>query len=102
MPLYIDEIWVKDPTPARMKQFVEMIGQAAKNPASIGAPQEVKIVAGPWGSNEEPKIIFVIDIPNHTTTYQVFSKFITQGLIERRRLTPVVDWSEVEKAATQW
>ncbi len=102
MPLYIDEIWVKDPTPARMKQFVEMIGQAAKNPASIGAPQEVKIVAGPWGSNEEPKVIFVIDIPNHTATYQVFSKFITQGLIERRRLTPVVDWNEVEKAAQQW
>ena len=102
MALYVDEIWLKDPSQARMKQFVEMIGQAAKNPASIGAPQEVKMVAGPWASNEEAKVIFVVDIPNHTATYQVFSKFIAQGLIDRRRLTPVVEWSEVEKAATQW
>lgn len=102
MALYVDEIWLKDPSQARMRQFVEMIGQAAKNPASIGAPQEVKMVAGPWASNEEAKVIFVVDIPNHTATYQVFSKFIAQGLIDRRRLTPVVEWSEVEKAATQW
>ena len=102
MALYVDEIWLKDPSQARMKQFVEMIGQAAKNPASIGAPQDVKMVAGPWASNEEAKVIFVVDIPNHTTTYQVFSKFIAQGLIDRRRLTPVVEWSEVEKAAKQW
>jgi len=47
-------------------------------------------------------VIFVVDIPNHTATYGVFSKFIAQGLIDRRRLTPVVEWSEVEKAAGQW
>src|SRR3954465_10045577 len=100
MALYLDEVLLKDPSPERMKEFVRMIGMAAKSPASIGAPQEVRFVAGPWASNEEAKVIFIVDIPNHTPTFQVFSKFIVQGLIEKRRLTPIVDWSEVEKASS--
>jgi hypothetical protein len=102
MALYLDEIWLRDPSPERAKEFVRMIGMAAKSPANVGAPQEVKMVAGPWASNEEAKVIFVVDIPNHTATFGVFSKFVAQGLIERRRLTPVVEWSDVEKAAGQW
>lgn len=101
MALYFDEVWLKDPTPARMKEFVKTIGQAAKSPASIGAPQEVKFVAGPWASNEEPKVLFIVDIPNHTPTYQIFGKLMSTGLVEKRRLTPIVEWGEVEKMANQ-
>ncbi len=36
MALYLDEVWLKDPSPERMKEFVRMIGMAAKNPASVG------------------------------------------------------------------
>ena len=68
MALYLDEVWLKDPSPERMKEFVRMIGMAAKNPASVGAPQEVRFMGGPWASNEEPKVIFLVDIPNHTPT----------------------------------
>jgi hypothetical protein len=101
MALYLDEVWLKDPSPERMKEFVRMIGMAAKNPASIGAPQEVRFMGGPWGSNEEPKVIFLVDIPNHTPTYQIFGKLVSQGLVEKRRLTPIVEWSEVEKMVSQ-
>jgi hypothetical protein len=101
MALYLDEAWVKDPTPERFKEFVQLIGTAAKNPAAIGAPQSVRFVAGPWASNEEAKVIFVVDIPDHTPTYQVFSRMVARGLIEKRRLTPIVEWSEVEKAVGQ-
>ena len=101
MALYLDEVWLRDPSPERMKEFVRMIGAAAKSPASIGAPAEVRFVAGPWASNEEPKVIFLVDIPNHTPTYQIFGKLVSTGLVERRRLTPIVEWSEVEKMASQ-
>ncbi len=101
MALYLDEVWIKDPNPERIKQVAQIIGAAAKNPASVGAPQEVRFVAGPWASNEEAKVIFVVDIPDHTPTFQVFGRFVSQGLIERRRLTPIVEWSEVERLATQ-
>ena len=74
MALYLDE--------------VGLIGSATKNPASVGAPQEVRFAGGPWFSNEEPKVIFLVDIPDHTPTFQVFGKIVSSGLIEKRRLTP--------------
>ncbi len=101
MALYLDEVWLRDPSPERMKEFVRMIGAAAKSPASVGAPAEVRFVGGPWASNEEPKVIFLVDIPNHTPTYQIFGKLVSTGLVEKRRLTPIVEWSEVEKMASQ-
>ena len=101
MALYLDEVWLKDPSPERMKEFVRLIGSAAKNPASVGAPQEVRFVAGPWASNEEAKVIFVVDIPDHTPTYQIFGKLLSTGLVEKRLLTPVVEWGEVEKMVEQ-
>ncbi len=101
MALYLDEVWIKDPNPERVKEFTQLIGAAAKNPASVGAPQEVRFVAGPWASNEEPKVIFVVDIPDHTPTFQVFGRLVARGLVEKRRLTPIVEWSEVEKMVGQ-
>lgn len=101
MPLYLDEIWLKDPSPDRVKEFVSLIGSAAKSPASVGAPEKVRFVAGPWASNEEAKVIFVIDIPDHTATFQVFATIVAKGLVEKRRLTPIVEWSEAEKLAQQ-
>ena len=101
MPLYLDEIWLKDPSPSRMKEFVGLIGKVAQNPASAGAPEEVRFMTGPWFSNEEAKVLFLIDIPDHTRTFQVFGKTVSTGLIEKRRLTPIVEWSEVEKMVAQ-
>lgn len=101
MPLYLDEIWLKDPNPERIKEFANLIDGAIKSPASIGAPAEVRITAGPWASNEEAKVIFVIDIPDHSKTFPVFAGTIAKGLVEKRRLTPIVDWSEVAKVTGQ-
>ena len=101
MPLYLDEIWLKDPSPGRMKEFVSLIGAAAKSPASVGAPEEVRFVAGPWASNEEPKAIAVVEIPDHSETFQVFGGNVARGFIEKRRLTPIVTWDEVDKMVQQ-
>ncbi len=101
MALYLDEVWLKDPSPERMKEFTKLIGAAAKSPASIGAPQEVRFAGGPWFSNEEPKVIFLVDIPDHTPTFQIFGKIVSSGLVEKRRLTPIVEWGEVEKMVEQ-
>lgn len=101
MALYLDEVWVKDPTPERVKAFVRLIGTAAKVPTSLGVPQGVHQVAGPWMSNEEPKAIFIVEIPDHTPTFQLFGRHMAGGLIERRRLTPIVEWDAVEKMVEQ-
>ena len=101
MALYLDEVWLKDPSPERVKEFAKMMSKASKSPASIGAPSDVRFVAGPWASNEEAKAIFVVDIPDHTPTFQIFGKLVSTGLIEKRRLTPIVEWEHVEKMVEQ-
>jgi len=100
--LYFEELWVKDPTPAKMKEFVQMMSAVFKEgPAAVGAQLPVRFVAGPWASNEEAKIFLILDVADHTPSYTVFSKLIAQGLVEKRRFTPIVEWSEVEKMVTQ-
>ena len=101
MALYLDEVWIKDPTHERVKEFAKLIGTAAKAPISVGVPQGVRQVAGPWMSNEEPKAIFIVEIPDHTLTFPIFGRHLAHGLIEKRRLTPIVEWGEVEKMVEQ-
>ena len=101
MALYLAEVWLNNPSPDRVKEFAGMIGAAAKDAASIGAPAGVRFVAGPWASNEEAKAIFVVEIPDHTATFHVFAPNVARGFIEKRRLTPIVEWSEVDKMVQQ-
>ena len=101
MALYLAEVWLRDPSPDRVKEFAGVIASAAKDASSIGAPQGVRFVAGPWASNEEAKAIFVVEIPDHTATFQVFGTNVSKGFIEKRRLTPIVTWDEVDKMVQQ-
>ena len=66
-----------------------------------GLPQGVTLKAGPWASNEEPKVILMLDIQDHSLTFNTFSKLVSQGLVAKRRLTPIVEWSEVEKVVKE-
>ena len=99
MPLYLDEIWLNINSADSAKKVHAMFQGVLKGDA--GFPPGVTLKAGPWASNEEPKVIFLVDIPNHTPTFQIFGKLVSQGLVEKRRLTPIVEWSEVEKMVAQ-
>lgn len=101
MALYLDEVWIKDPTPEKFKEGIRVISTLANSPEAIVSTTDVKIIAGPWLSNEEAKIIFVLFIADHTSSVHSFGRYIANGLFERRRLTPIVDWSEAEKLAEE-
>jgi hypothetical protein len=60
-------------------------------------PEGVTLEAGPWFSNEEAKIVLVLDIADHAKTFGAFGLALAHGLIERRRLTPIVEWSALER-----
>ena len=94
MPLYLDEIYFNTQNKDAFKQMFELLSGAVKN----GFPQGVTLKAGPWASNEEAKVILILDIQDHTLTFGVFSGTIDRGLVSHRRLTPIVDWETVEKA----
>jgi hypothetical protein len=94
MPLYLDEIYFNIGSKDEMKKAYELINGALTN----GFPPGVTLKAGPWGSNEEPKIVLVLDIQDHSLTFAPFSGAVAQGIVSKRRLTPIVEWSAVEKA----
>ena len=97
MPLYLDEIWISWDSPARAKQVLRQFEGMARG--DFPYPEGVTQVAGPWFSNEEAKIVLVLDIADHARTFAAFGFALAQGLITRRRLTPIVEWSAVSALA---
>jgi hypothetical protein len=93
MPLYLDEIYFDVPGNDGFKNLHDLIGSALKD----GLPPSVTLKAGPFISNEEAKVILVLDIPDHSTTFGVFSGVVGKGLARKRRLTPIVDWEHFDK-----
>lgn len=98
MPLYLDEIYVNASSPENVKKFVARVQEGMLKGE---LPPGVTRVAGPWASNEEPKVIVVLDIKDHSLTFNTFAKIVAQGLVAKRRLTPIVEWSEVEKMVNE-
>jgi hypothetical protein len=97
MPLYLDEIYFNVSNKESLKQVHEMISGALKS----GFPQGVTLKAGPWFSNEEAKVVLVLDIQDHSLTFSPFSGALSRGMVSRRRLSPMVDWPTVEKAVRE-
>jgi hypothetical protein len=94
MPLYLDEIWLKWDSAERAKQVLSQFRSMATG--EFPYPEGVSLVAGPWFSNEEAKIVLVLDIADHAKTFSAFGMALAHGLIERRRLTPIVEWRALE------
>lgn len=95
MPLYLDEIWLHWTSPAEAKQTLERF--QSMGTGSFAYPSGVTLKAGPWFSNEEAKIVLVLDIADHTRTFVPFGLALAHGLIARRRLTPIVEWDAVDQ-----
>ena len=96
MALYLGEVYVNTTSPENIKKFVGFFQGMLKD----GFPEGVTRVAGPWASNEEAKILMIVDIQDHALTFAPFANAVTQGLVVKRRLTPIVEWSAVEKLAS--
>lgn len=95
MPLYLDEIWLNVNSADSAKKVHKMFQGVLKG--DTGFPQGVTLKAGPWASNEEAKIILVLDIQDHAKTFVPFSTALTSGMITKRRLTPIVEWSAMDE-----
>jgi len=94
MPLYLDEIWLKWDSIDRAKQALAQFRSMATG--EFPYPEGVTLKAGPWFSNEEAKIVLVLDIADHAKTFGAFGLALAHGLIARRRLQPIVEWSALE------
>jgi hypothetical protein len=93
MPLYLDEIYFNVASKDDFKKVYDLINGAVTN----GFPPGVTLKGGPWMSNEEAKVVLVLDIQDHALTFPAFSGAVAQGIVSRRRLGPIVDWATFEK-----
>jgi hypothetical protein len=93
MPLYLDEIWLEWSDAENARRVLGTFG--AMGSGNFPFPEGVRLVAGPWFSNEEAKVILVLDIRDHAKTFETFGLALAHQLIARRRLTPIVDWAAV-------
>jgi len=95
MPLYLDEIWLNASSPDNSKKLHALFKDVLSG--KTGFPAGVTLKAGPWASNEEPKMILILDIQDHAKTFVPFATLVSQGLIAKRRLTPIVEWSAMDE-----
>ena len=94
MALYLDELWLEWSDADTARRVLSTFSSIPSG--TFPFPEGVRLVAGPWLSNEEPKIIVILDIRDHATTFPAFGLAIVHKLIARRRLTPIVEWSAVQ------
>lgn len=94
MPLYLDEIWLHWSSAEQAKEVLTRFATMASG--DFPYPEGVSLKAGPWFSNEEAKIVLVLDIADHAKTFTAFTLAMVHGMVERRRLTPIVEWSALQ------
>lgn len=94
MSLFLDEISLEWSDAADARRVLTAFG--AMGSGTFPFPEGVRLVAGPWFSNEEPKIILILDIRDHAATFPQFGLAMVHKLIARRRLTPIVDWTAMQ------
>ena len=98
MALYLNEVWLRDPSTESFREFIEVFGALRGQADSLGLPSDIfRLVAGPWLSIEEAKVVFIFDAPDATATLPAFGQLLAKGLLKKRRLTPLVDWDEAAK-----
>lgn len=97
MALYLDETWFKVSSKEDLKNIYERINGLVVN----GWPKDagVTLKAGPWFSNEEAKVIFILDIDDHAHDFSLFVNALASGTVTRRRFTAIVEWDFFGKTA---
>jgi hypothetical protein len=92
MPIFFNEVWLKDMSAPVMKGVVDFLGKLRAGIKPHNLPDDLKLLAGPWLSNEEAKVYFVFEIDDPTKTFEAFAERVADGLFLRRKLTLVQNW----------
>ena len=93
MAIFLNEVWLREPSPESFREFIEVFGSLRGQAESLGLTSDIfRIVAGPWLSIEEAKVVFIFDAPDAAETLPAYGALLAKGLVKKRRLTQLVDW----------
>ena len=95
MAPFLNEVWLRDPSLENLQAFIDAFGSLGGREEDLGLASGVfQLIAGPWMSIEEAKVEFVFNSPDVAATLPAFGRLMAQGLLSKRRLTPLVDWQD--------
>ena len=93
MAIFLNEVWLREPSPESFREFIEVFESLRDQPDSIGLTSDIfRLVAGPWLSIEEAKVVFVFETPDAANTLPAYGALLAKGLLKKRRLTQLVGW----------
>ncbi|MDZ5460085.1 hypothetical protein [Azohydromonas lata] len=99
MPLFLNEVWLGDVSPKVMDEAVTFFGNLSVGEKPRNLPNDLRMVAGPWLSAEEAKVMFIFEIDDPSTMFDAFAERMVSGLFARRKLTLLSDWDGLKAYA---
>lgn len=96
MPLFLNEVWLGDIKPEVMEEAVAFFGNLSVGEKPDNLPPDLRMVAGPWLSAEEPKVMFIFEIDDPSTMFDAYAERVVSGLFARRKLTLLSGWEQMK------
>lgn len=99
MPIFLNEVWLGDLTPALMDEAVTFFGNLSRGSKPDNLPDDLRMLAGPWLSAEEAKVMFIFEINDPSTMFDAYAERMVSGLFARRKLTLLSSWDSLKDYA---
>jgi hypothetical protein len=96
MPIFLNEVWLGDLSPAVMDEAVDFFGNLSVGSKPDNLPDDLRMLAGPWLSAEEAKVMFIFEINDPSTMFDAYAERMVSGLFARRKLTLLSGWDSVK------
>src|SRR4051794_26853048 len=96
MPLFLNEVWLGDIKPELIEEAVAFFGNLSVGTKPDNLPPDLRMVAGPWLSAEEAKVIFIFEIAPPSTFFDPCARRVAGGLSARRKLTLLSGWEQMK------
>jgi hypothetical protein len=96
MPLFLNEVWLGDLNPQLMEEAVAFFGNLSVGSKPDNLPDDLRMLAGPWLSAEEAKVMFIFEINDPSTMFDAYAERMVSGLFARRKLTLLSSWDSMK------
>jgi len=96
MPIFLNEVWLGDIKPHLIEEAITFFGNLSAGTKPDNLPPDLRMLAGPWLSAEEPKVMFIFEIDDPSTMFDAYAERVVSGLFARRKLTLLSDWDQLK------
>lgn len=96
MPIFLNEVWLGDIKPQLIEEAITFFGNLSAGSKPDNLPPDLRMLAGPWLSAEEAKVMFIFEIDDPSTMFDAYAERVVSGLFDHRKLTLLSDWDQLK------